>query len=752
MSKTNASRACRGIVLPYIAGGPFMSTARLTTGFHRLFEHSVLKTDVARALRSSVAFVGAWMVCLVTGHASVAPFMATAAQNIALADVRGDYHARFAILLLMTLVMAAYAWTGTLVGANPVSAILMMGAVGLMGGVWRHLSGDYGPSLAIVSALLFLIALSQPGNWQTGAALAGWIALGGAGAIVLQVAAWFFRPQHALRHAVAESWVAASDLITALRTETNEGEQCQASSTSQENALRAALDRTSQVLEAAVGRKPSPFLTHLDSTHHLAARLATRVAAFSTAWEPLRSRPEFAGVGPTIDSVLRALANAARSVALTLITHRAEQFVSLQVRLRRCEHLIRVLDERWSQAPVADSDLTQARQALAQVAEMLPVIRQTLAETADHTGPGNSFPLRLPELGGFSMRALGSWLNRAPQLDPALVRYAARMSVVTMLAVAIYEWTRVPHGYWIAFTALVVLQPDYGSTRQKAAQRIVGTIAGSLLGSALLWVKLPLGVMLAFAGLMAFCFGYFLRRRYGLAVFFVTLMLVLITEAVVPVRLDFTASRLLSNVAGGGMALLAALFFWPRWERAQFPPIMAGAVRANHAYLAALGRRLQSGEPFTGDAVHKKRQAERANSLAAASLQRLLGEPAARRENVDCAAALAAYNQRITRALTVLALQLNQRQRLAGPELPAVVQIISEALERLARLIETGSPADANEARAGTVKAVDACWPNAPGPGPAPSAGLAFNQLVKVATEIDAMSLALKTNPVTAAA
>jgi uncharacterized membrane protein YccC len=296
-----------------------------------------------------------------------------------------------------------------------------------------------------------------------------------------------------------------------------------------------------------------------------------------------------------------------------------------------------------------------------------------------------------------------------------------------------------------------VLQPDYGSTRQKAGQRIVGTIAGSLLGSALLWVKLPLAVMLTFAGVMAFCFGYFLRRRYGLAVFFVTLMLVLITEAVVPVHLDFTASRLLSNVAGGGMALLAALFFWPRWERAQFPPIMAGAVRANRAYLAALGRRLPSGEPFTGDAVQKKRLAERANSLAAASLQRLLGEPAARRENVECAAALAAYNRRITRALTVLALQLNRRERLVEPELPAIVHIIGEALERLARLVEAGSSADVIEARAGTVKAVDACRQNAQNAAPATAAGLAFNQLVKVATEIDAMALALKTDSVAAA-
>ena len=49
-------------------------------------------------------------------------------------------------------------------------------------------------------------------------------------------------------------------------------------------------------------------------------------------------------------------------------------------------------------------------------------------------------------------------------------------------------------GYWLPFTMVVVLQPDYGSTRQRAAQRVLGTLAGSLAASVLLWVKPPLPV------------------------------------------------------------------------------------------------------------------------------------------------------------------------------------------------------------------------------------------------------------------
>jgi hypothetical protein len=200
--------------------------APISSRLRKAFEHSILTTDVARALRSSVAFVGGWIACLWAGHPEIAPFVATAAQNVALTDVRGDYRVRLAVLLTMTAVMAAAAVAGTVTGGNLFGATLMVGALALMGGAWRHLSGDYGPNLAVVSALLFLIALAQPGNWHSAMWLAAWIALSGAGAILLQISAWFFRPQHHLRSAVAESWVAASDLIAAMRTETDTGEPC----------------------------------------------------------------------------------------------------------------------------------------------------------------------------------------------------------------------------------------------------------------------------------------------------------------------------------------------------------------------------------------------------------------------------------------------------------------------------------------------------------------------------------------------
>jgi hypothetical protein len=234
-----------------------MITPHPSSRLARLFEHSVLTTDVARALRSSVAFTAAWVVCLWAGHPAVAVFAATAAQNLTLQDLRGDYGARLALLLTMTVVLAASVFAGTLTGNNIWSATLMVGALALLGSAWRHLSADYGPNLAIISALLFLFALSQPGDWRAGVLVAGWVSLGCAGGILIQLCGWFIRPQHPVRHAVAESWVAASDLIAAMRTETNAPRTSPEPLAGKESAVRATVDRTLHTSEGSIHRMDS---------------------------------------------------------------------------------------------------------------------------------------------------------------------------------------------------------------------------------------------------------------------------------------------------------------------------------------------------------------------------------------------------------------------------------------------------------------------------------------------------------------
>src|SRR5215210_906416 len=155
-----------------------MISAHVSRQVGRLFEHSVLTTDAARALRSSVAMAATWYVCLLTGHVAAAFVVTPTAQNVAMLDVRGDYRARIAILVTLTAAIALSVFAGTVAGNSVLAATLAIGVVALLAGCWRHLSGDYGPHFALASGLLFFIALSQPGDWQHGLWLMGMTSVG----------------------------------------------------------------------------------------------------------------------------------------------------------------------------------------------------------------------------------------------------------------------------------------------------------------------------------------------------------------------------------------------------------------------------------------------------------------------------------------------------------------------------------------------------------------------------------------------
>jgi uncharacterized membrane protein YccC len=153
-------------------------------------------------------------------------------------------------------------------------------------------------------------------------------------------------------------------------------------------------------------------------------------------------------------------------------------------------------------------------------------------------------------------------------------------------------------------------------------------------------------------------------------------------------------------------------------------------LRTNRKYLETIAAHFIRGEPFAGDAVQSKREAERANSKALASLRRVLAEPSRRQNNFERSAALTTYNQRLTRTVTVLGQHLNKRERVTSPGFAVVVSGIGASIESLAARLESSQP-------------------GAPIPPPSvemaqgtsADESLVYRQLTKIVTEIEAMAI-----------
>jgi hypothetical protein len=98
-----------------------------------------------------------------------------------------------------------------------------------------------------------------------------------------------------------------------------------------------------------------------------------------------------------------------------------------------------------------------------------------------------------------------------------------------------------------------------------------------------------------------------------------------------------------------------------------------------------LALRFEQGGTYDPEVITAKRKAEAANSTAFASFQRMTSDPRARREGLDQLAALANGNQRITRALTVMALHLQAGARLTSAGLPEFFGKSADLLHGLAQ-------------------------------------------------------------------
>jgi uncharacterized membrane protein YccC len=182
------------------------------------------------------------------------------------------------------------------------------------------------------------------------------------------------------------------------------------------------------------------------------------------------------------------------------------------------------------------------------------------------------------------------------------------------------------------------------------------------------------------------------------------------------------------------MALVAALSFWPVWERDRFPPLLADAIRANQAFLERLCRGLAGAEGITPWSVTQaKRKVQRANGLVFSSLNRMAGDPRIRQEGIERAAAMANHNLRITRGLSAAAVHFTPGAP-PVPELEPVAKAAGAALKALAAVVEGADPASLAQPRAGLEAAAL--------PAPAdPRTTWVTGQVEQVCTELGAMLL-----------
>ena len=230
------------------------------------------------------------------------------------------------------------------------------------------------------------------------------------------------------------------------------------------------------------------------------------------------------------------------------------------------------------------------------------------------------------------------------------VRVACTVGIASLVAHRISV-----HPHWVTVTTLAVLQPYSGATATKAAQRVLGTVLGSIAAVAItLLLHSPVALAAAMFPLSVAAVATH-RRNYRLFTFFLTPVFVLIAERFQG-NFWVAVARASDAAVGGGIAFVAAVFVFPSRERTRLPELLARMLDAVANYTVAVFEGVADRHTDAAETriMAARRDAGIALSEAENSLERLLTEPRHDTPAGEYALQLITYGRRAAGALTAV--------------------------------------------------------------------------------------------------
>ncbi len=656
----------------------------------RLEASGSIRLLVSQALRGTLAAAVPFLILQQTGHSAGALFTTIAALFLSIADAGGAYRQRLTVMLLVTAIVPVMLFAGMHTRGSWYAATAVMFLVAMAGGMIR-LIGLAGIPIGLQSGLGFVIGLYVPGGFAESLSYMGYFVAGALWTILLALVVWRIRPYRRLRYQVGEAFHQLAATFRLLR-EQLESRPDTFESELWEQQRRNQLAR--EELQDSLGamftteQNPPAFVADLIVLLHAAAGL--EAAAISLAGtlgdEPLRSLP--AAAQEDLSSLLEAVGNDAFSIATALLSdtrYRAgHSAAALLARLEADLETFPATGRVTESVAFFDTCIRHLQIAERATARLAAGANKRLAMLP---------PLHGPVFPNFSLHQLRANLT----FESLIFRHGLRVGLAAAAGTALYLLFHIPHGIWLPLTTLLILQPHLGATLPRALHRVAGTLVGAVLASLLLFLFTGTpGIDAAILACIFFTI-LFIRKRYWVAVVFITPLIILLLDLLTHHPWIELVERIGNTLGGALIALLAGYILWPSPERRRLPEQMSDAIEANRRYLSAAFAMLGGSRHDSAEMMQARNHAELQTANADASLGRMLAEPRHMREASGALMTILTYLQRINRHITRLAVYAQQRPlNLEGAEavrrcLDKTLSVIAQSLKRSA---EPWSPPD----------------------------------------------------------
>ncbi|MFD1555891.1 FUSC family membrane protein [Paraburkholderia silviterrae] len=286
--------------------------------------------------------------------------------------------------------------------------------------------------------------------------------------------------------------------------------------------------------------------------------------------------------------LIRKAAADLEDIGLAVLQNEAPRAsVNVKAELRAIEYELELLKKRDLPAkdPEAYAAISASFRRIWSATRLIDRMRRDLANDV----PTTETELRIDEaLTRFVTSRRVPFLQIFSNLTMASPSFRHALRVTIAVAVGFWLGRLLPltNAYWIVMTSIIILKPGYSLTRQRNAQRIVGTLIGCVASIALiLLVKQPLVLLVSMFAAMVMSYSLLLFN-YTASVVFTSAYVLLMFHLLAPGNMRIIGERAIDTVIGCMIAIGASHLF-PYWEYRLMGKLVNDMIAATRSYLEA---------------------------------------------------------------------------------------------------------------------------------------------------------------------
>ena len=219
--------------------------------------------------------------------------------------------------------------------------------------------------------------------------------------------------------------------------------------------------------------------------------------------------------------------------------------------------------------------------------------------------------------------------------NSAAFKHALRVSLVCLIGFMAAKLLSLGHhSYWVLLTIVVILKPGYSLSKQRNYQRLVGTLAGGVIGVLILIFVNNNSVQ--FALMVIFMLGTysFTRVNYIISVIFMTPFVLILFKFLGVGHLDIAKERVEDTIIGSTIAFIASYWVFPSWEFDQAREALADVIRANLNYLVKIAESMTGRNVTTLDYKLARKDVFVKSANLSATFERMTSEPKSKQRKV----------------------------------------------------------------------------------------------------------------------